>query len=47
VRAESRLSRVAHLLRVVVAGVGEWISERERSLVKTWLTSSSSVRWVK
>jgi predicted transcriptional regulator len=35
-RAEMRSSRVAHLLRVVVASVGEWISEREPRRVMRW-----------
>jgi hypothetical protein len=32
----SKSSRVAHLLRVVVAGVGEFISEREPRRVMSW-----------
>jgi hypothetical protein len=35
-RADKRASLVAHLLRVVVTGVGEWIFEREPSLVMGW-----------
>jgi hypothetical protein len=35
-RAERRSSRGAHMLRVVVAGVGEWMSKREPSLVMRW-----------